>query len=74
MTETDPLKKHARITGDDRAKISAELVKKYKAGASIRALATEYGRSYGFTHRVLTENDVPLRSRGGGNRRTKTKR
>ncbi|MER7224767.1 helix-turn-helix domain-containing protein [Streptomyces rubradiris] len=37
----------------------------YEGGRSIRAIAEAYGRSYGFVHRVLTETDVSLRSRGG---------
>ena len=66
MAET--VKKGARITGADRAKLAGELTKKYANGASIRALAEETGRSYGFVHRILTENDVSLRSRGGATR------
>ena len=66
MAET--VKKGARITGADRAKLAGELTKKYANGASIRALAEETGRSYGFVHRILTENDVNLRSRGGATR------
>lgn len=62
------IKKGARITGGDRSKLAADLTKKYKGGASIRALAAETGRSYGFVHRILTENDVDLRSRGGATR------
>ena len=64
MTTTEPLKKHERITGNDRDVLARELAKKYAKGASIRALAEETGRSYGFTHRVLTEAGVTLRSRG----------
>ena len=66
MAET--VKKGARITGADRTKLAGELTKKYANGASIRALAEETGRSYGFVHRILTENDVSLRSRGGATR------
>ena len=62
------LKKGARITGGDRTKLAADLKRKYTAGASIRELAAETGRSYGFVHRILTENDVPLRGRGGATR------
>jgi hypothetical protein len=69
---TDTVKKGARITGQDRAKLAGELTKKYSQGASIRALAEEMGRSYGFIHRILTENEVSLRSRGGATR-SKTK-
>jgi Helix-turn-helix domain len=64
----ETVKKGARITGADRAKLAGELTKKYTNGASIRALAEETGRSYGFVHRILTENDVNLRSRGGATR------
>lgn len=66
MGET--IKKGARITGSDRAMLANELTKKYTSGASIRALAESTGRSYGFVHRILTENDVQLRGRGGATR------
>lgn len=67
------MKKGARITGSERSKLAADLKKKYAQGASIRALAAETGRSYGFVHRILTENDVDLRGRGGATRgRAKT--
>ncbi|NLT53859.1 MAG: transcriptional regulator [Actinomycetales bacterium] len=65
---TESVKKGARITGEDRTKLAGELTKKYSQGASIRALAEETGRSYGFVHRLLTENEVALRSRGGATR------
>ncbi len=42
--------------------------KKYDSGASIRALAEETGRSYGFVHRMLSESGVTLRGRGGATR------
>ncbi len=44
------------------------LKKKYDSGASIRALAEETGRSYGFVHRMLSESGVTLRGRGGATR------
>ncbi len=65
---SDTVKKGARITGSDRTKLANDLMKKYSGGASIRALAEETGRSYGFVHRILTENEVKLRSRGGATR------
>lgn len=64
------IKKGARLTGADRDKLAAELVRKYESGSSIRALAEETGRSYGFVHRVLSESDVTLRGRGGATRGT----
>ncbi len=65
---SDTVKKGARITGSDRNKLAAELTKKYASGESIRSLAESTGRSYGFVHRILTENDVQLRGRGGATR------
>ena len=73
MTET--LKKGTRVTGPDRAKLAADLKKRYDSGESIRALAATTGRSYGFVHRILTENGVSLRGRGGATRgKAKAKR
>ena len=73
MAET--LKKGTRVTGADRAKLAADLKKRYDSGESIRALAATTGRSYGFVHRILTENGVTLRGRGGATRgKTKAKR
>ena len=66
MTET--LKKGTRVTGSDRTKLASDLKKRYDSGESIRALAATTGRSYGFVHRLLTENGVSLRGRGGATR------
>lgn len=65
---SDQLKKGARITGGDRSKLAADLKKKYSGGKSIRDLASETGRSYGFVHRILAESGVALRGRGGATR------
>ena len=59
----------ARITGESRDKLRDELKTQYEAGASIRSLAEQTGRSYGFVHNVLVEAGVALRRRGGPNRR-----
>ena len=64
----ESLKKGARVTGNERTKLAGDLKKKYAAGASIRALAEETGRSYGFVHRMLSESGVALRGRGGATR------
>ena len=66
------LKKGARITGGDRSKLAADLKRKYATGESIRALAAETGRSYGFVHRILAESGVTLRGRGGATRGKKS--
>jgi hypothetical protein len=63
------LKKGSRVTGGDRDTLSEQLKKKYEGGASIRALAEESGRSYGFVHRILSESGASLRGRGGATRR-----
>jgi len=62
------LKKGARITGTDRNKLASEVRKQYEKGRSIRELAGSHNRSYGFIHRLLSENDVTLRGRGGATR------
>lgn len=67
-TNVADLKKGARITGNMRDKLAADLKKKYEKGLSIRALAESTGRSYGFVHRVLSESGVQLRGRGGATR------
>ena len=73
MTET--LKKGSRVTGADRTKLAADLKKRYNGGESIRSLAPSTGRSYGFIHRIRTENGVSLRGRGGATRgKAKSKR
>jgi transposase len=66
------LKKGARITGGDRTKLAADLKRKYTSGLSIRQLASETGRSYGFVHRMLAESGVALRGRGGATRGKKS--
>ena len=66
------LKKGARITGGERSKLAGDLKRKYTSGSSIRALAAETGRSYGFVHRMLSESGVQLRGRGGATRGKKS--
>lgn len=60
--------KNARITGSSRTALRDELQKKYQQGASIRSLAREIGRSYGFVRNILAESDAELRGRGGAHR------
>ncbi len=63
--------KGRRIIGAERQTLAKDLVERYAAGESIRALAASTGRSYGFVHRVLSESEVQLRQRGGARRRKK---
>jgi predicted transcriptional regulator len=60
--------KGARVTGPARTKLADDVAKQYAKGKSIRELAEKNGRSYGFVHRLLVENNVTLRGRGGATR------
>lgn len=64
-----PIPAHKRVTGPERSQLLRTLRGKYERGASIRTLAEQYGRSYGFVHRMLSEAGVELRGRGGNTRR-----
>jgi predicted transcriptional regulator len=66
------LKKGSRITGDDRDRLAVVLRKRYDGGASIRELAEDTKRSYGFIHRILSEAGATLRGRGGATRARKS--
>ena len=61
------LSKGSRITGQDRTDLVQQLVARYERGESIRSIATDIGRSYGFVHGLLAEH-VTLRGRGGATR------
>jgi predicted transcriptional regulator len=68
----DRVTKGSRISGAERERLAKTLRKSYEKGASLRELAGQTGRSYGFVHRVLTDAGVTLRGRGGTTRGTKT--
>ncbi len=59
------LAKGSRITGAQRGTLATQYAKQYAAGESIRKIAEDAGRSFGFVHGVLTEAGVALRGRGG---------
>ncbi|MFH8337032.1 helix-turn-helix domain-containing protein [Streptomyces sp. AM6-12] len=59
------MRKGQWITGGAREKLAEAFAGEYRQGRSIRAIAEEHGRSYGFVHRLLGEAGVPLRTRGG---------
>jgi len=69
VADTSTIRKGTRVTGADRSKLATDLKARYNAGESIRSLATATGRSYGFIHRILSENGVTLRGRGGATRK-----
>lgn len=62
------LTRGARISGADRQALGAELSRRYGAGESIRSMADDLGRSYGFVQGLLKEGGVALRTRGGATR------
>lgn len=59
------LSKGKRVSGELRTAVQRSLVEQYEAGASIRALAADCGRSYGFVQGVLKDAGVEFRSQGG---------
>jgi len=61
----DTAAKGTRVSGAARDSLTSDLRTQYESGASIRELAAETGRSYGFVHRLLVESGVTLRGRGG---------
>jgi hypothetical protein len=63
------LDKYRRIVGAERQTLTKDLVQRYTAGESLRALATSTGRSYGFIHRIITESGTQLRQHGGAHHR-----
>lgn len=71
MADIGVFAKSARITGDSRTALRDELQKRYQNGASIRSLAREIGRSYGFVRNILAESETDLRGRGGTHRDTR---
>jgi len=62
------LTKGARITGDQRSSLATTFGERYAGGESIRSIAQDTGRSYGFVHGVLKESGASLRGRGGATR------
>ena len=62
------LVKGSRITGDGRSDLAGSLAERYRRGESIRSMAEDIGRSYGFVHGVLVEAGAQMRTRGGATR------
>ena len=57
-----------RLTGEQRCTVGKKMREHYEEGMSIRQIAGEFGRSIGGTRRLLEENGVVFRGRGGPNR------
>lgn len=58
-----------RLTGKERDKVGSAMAELYGGGASIRAVAAEYGRSFGLTRALLLEAGVTLRPGKGRSRK-----
>ena len=60
--------KNARVVGEQRTLLAAELTRRYEQGESIRSMAGDLGRSYGWVQGLLKEAGVTFRARGGATR------
>jgi predicted Fe-S protein YdhL (DUF1289 family) len=56
--------KWTRVTGTDRTALMKRAAKLYGQGYSVRAVGEKLARSYGATHRLLSEAGVTFRPRG----------
>lgn len=57
--------KNTRVTGETRAALGKALREKYEAGATIRQLNQQTGRSFGSIQRLLADAGATMRPRGG---------
>ncbi len=69
MQAVQPTVAGRRIVGQERVTWIKDGLRRYAAGESIREIARDTGRSYGFVHRILMEGGAQLRGRGGPRRR-----
>jgi len=53
-----------RLVGSERMTWLKDCLRRYIAGDSIRTIARDTGRSYGFAHQILVEGGAALRGRG----------
>lgn len=67
----EKLSKGVRVAGQQRTEVANRIKERYMAGETIRSIAADVGRSYGFVHGLLREQEVPLRARGGDTRSKK---
>ena len=72
MRAIQPTTAGRRIVGQERISWTTDYLRRYGAGESIREIARDTGRSYGFVHRILSEGGAELRGRGGARRRKTT--
>ena len=68
MAKIPQLRAGQRLSDKERAQVSADLLRRYQGGHSIRQICQQTGYSIGRVRRLLIEGGVEFRSRGGGNR------
>lgn len=57
--------RNPNLTGDARKAVAADCRELYDQGATVRSVARRIGRSYGVTHKLLTEAGTTFRGRDG---------
>lgn len=65
MPKKIEISKGKRLSAEDRSVLAERYAKRYGKGESIRSIADDAGRSYGWVHALLRSNGVDLRPRGG---------
>lgn len=59
------LKKHEQLRGEARRSLAQVLASRYTAGETLRQIAEDIGRSYGFVNNIVHEGGATMRTRGG---------
>jgi hypothetical protein len=55
------------VFGTARVDLRHRMRLEYETGLTIHQVAAQFGRSYGTTHKLLTEAGTQMRGRGGAN-------
>ncbi|MFC4556454.1 helix-turn-helix domain-containing protein [Georgenia faecalis] len=66
---TEKIARGTRVVGERRSALAASVAERYQQGESVRSIAADIGRSYGFVHGLLVSEQVTMRRRGGPLRR-----
>jgi Helix-turn-helix domain len=68
MAKIPELQPGQRLSGPERDQVGADLLRRYRAGSSIRQICGETGYSIGRVRRLLVDAGVQFRGRGGATR------
>jgi hypothetical protein len=68
MAQNPILRRGQRLAGAERDQIGRDLLRRYQSGRSIREICQETGYSIGRVRRLLIEQGVQFRGRGGATR------